>query len=538
MSALDRRDMPGTPVGLLEYYCRQASNQMDYMGGEEFWNSLVLRLAPYEPAIQHAISAISVLHASRTLSGLDQALNQRAALLQYNSAIAAVQAWNSAGETKMMPLLVCLLFVCIEFLLGQQYTGIVQMHIVQGRKLLSTVEDSTSPEVDIIRNHLAPIFGRLAYVCILMPGERAAIPDHLVGRIARRKRFHTVNESRHELHTILDEFFLFTSVLTRSLTTKQTPCEDESDEEWISFRTTQRKLLKELLVWKEKFDPMVTGLVTDKLTSRTISLMKVHYYVLDMYLRGIIDRSEYDFDKVFMSNALGAIKAAREVVKFDLANFQGPSFTFETEVIAPLQFLATKIRHPILRREVIKLFCARFECQRIENRWSVRHVTAVAARTIEIEEAGLDTPASAEHEGFPAPQVYSQDTSSDGEMAQKTLRTVSGQWPFFWGMGRDDLPKLSSSQRATSPEQEQRATEHANVGDWPAERLQWPFGVSSHNRVLNLMVEGLSPGGIYIKYVQGPLPGTSDYRMTREHILLPPDKALQTYRLSSGDSMY
>lgn len=535
MSALDRQDMPGTPVGLLEYYCRQASNQMDYMDGEEFWSSLVLRLAPYEPAIQHAISAISMLHASRTMSGLDQPANRRTALFQYNSAIAAVKNWKPDLESKLMPLLVCVLFVCIEFLLGQQYTGIVQMHIVQGRKLLSTVEESTSPELDIIRNHLAPILGRLAYVCILTPGERSSIPDHLVRRSARRMKFSNVNECRDELHHILDQFFLFTSVLTRFLTTERTPSENNSEEEWVSFRSTQRRLITEATSWKNKFDPMIATVTADKVTSRTISLMKVHYHVLDMYLRGIIDSSEYDFDKIFISGAMAATRAAREVVNYDLEHFKGPSFTFESEVIAPLQFIATKFRHPILRREAIKLFCARFECQRIENRWSMRHAIAVAARTIEIEEDGLDTPASAQDKDFPSPQVVSQNRVSNGYLAQKALRKLSGQWPFFWSIGSEDFARITALREDMLSEQERREVKHMNVGDWPQERLEWPFGVPHHARVRNLMVEGLAPGGIYIRYIQGPLPGTSEYRMTREHILLPPDEMLRAYSAKSGD---
>ncbi len=64
------------------------------------------------------------------------------------------------------------------------------------------------------------------------------------------------------------------------------------------------------------------------------------------------------------------------------------SFLFDMEIVSPLYFVATKCRHPIIRRRATRILKS---TQRREGLWDSNMAAAVAERIMLLEEANLTT---------------------------------------------------------------------------------------------------------------------------------------------------
>ncbi|ENH72285.1 hypothetical protein FOC1_g10004523 [Fusarium oxysporum f. sp. cubense race 1] len=405
-----------------DYYRGHVSHQVGDTVDSDFWGNLVLRLAPTDPAIRHAISAISLMYAEKTKDTRDICPNYRPAIVEYNKAILAVRSWPLATESRVKPLLVCLLFVCIEFMLGHEHQNAAKMHILQGRRLLVNIKDRKTPETDIIRQYLAPIYLRLAYV----GNDRVDFPRHLLQMTTTPLKFASLSDARCVLYYLVD--------LGNSL------CE--------------------------------MSIATD---------------------------------------------SAAFVVKYDNDVLQGPSFTFESEVVGPVYWIAAKCRQPAIRRRALELLYEREKINRVESLTMIKHTIAMAKRVIEIEEEGLEIPRGTKAiQDYPNKyEVILREESS--EWAEGFLTDQKEQWPVLWDLGShcSDIPtKLTGITAA----REQKELAEGLAKGWPIERLVWPYGITRERRVLSVVVKKHTADDLWLEYVREPLAPGGEYRVMKEHI--------------------
>ncbi|CAK7220559.1 hypothetical protein SEUCBS140593_004274 [Sporothrix eucalyptigena] len=232
-----------------------------------FWRVLVLQICHTEPAVRHAVLAISSLHetflqtslvsskknltietpATRSLASPrgHTTPQHEFALKQYNKAIAHLlddmkTTSNEASSTgtrikaasrpacrrPVAPLMTCLLFVCIEMLQGKDKEALI--HLGQGRHLLkqlypnqSTVvsgssdnqtPQDTDPEMVVIRQHLVPLYTRLSLTSFLLGGNPEPIPAALKTLVAHRipDTFDSIHALRATVHDFLEAVLRFT----------------------------------------------------------------------------------------------------------------------------------------------------------------------------------------------------------------------------------------------------------------------------------------------------------------------------------------
>jgi hypothetical protein len=108
-----------------------------------FWMATVLRFFHLTPSVRHAVLAVGSLHESLVYEGLHFSDNlgdkQIFALQQYNKAISQFrqQVYNQNDCKPIVPLLLCMLFVCMEFMQRKNAEALV--HLRQRRQLLDTL---------------------------------------------------------------------------------------------------------------------------------------------------------------------------------------------------------------------------------------------------------------------------------------------------------------------------------------------------------------------------------------------------------------
>jgi hypothetical protein len=356
----------------------------------DFWGDLVLRLAPTDPAIRHAISAISLMHAEKTKDTRDIYPNYRPAIVEYNKAILAVRSWPLATESRVKPLLVCLLFVCIEFMLGHEHQNAAKMHILQGRRLLANIKDRKTPETDIIRQYLAPIYLRLAYV----GNDRVDFPRHLLHMTTTPLKFASLADARCVLYYLVDiGFTLIYDVKSyRSKGVKEENSDTTSIVDGDALQARHKDIIRELANWRHAFEACLAFSDLDRQDMRTAKLLTMRHCLMIVFLDSMVSGSDYVCDRNSLCEMSIATDSAAFVVKYDADILQGPSFTFESEVVGPVYWVAAKCRQPAIRRRALELLYEREKTNRVESLTMIKHTIAMATRVIEIEEGGLKIP--------------------------------------------------------------------------------------------------------------------------------------------------
>ena len=387
----------------------------------EFWSGLVLKLTISEPAVRHAVLALSSLHEYANLENVDHAAdrrmsNWRFAFREYGKAMSAMREWKPKDEHDpgALPLLVCVLFVCIEFLASHWNSA--QLHICQGRKILSQIQDTVSlasPARDMVKRELVPIYTRLGLSSFLFGTSPESIPDHLKLSGPIPSEFSTMDEATQRLYQIIDEFLKATTSPEKSVIHSPSP------DPAIMARLQERqyRALRDLARWHSAFTLLC--LRSPPLSSQQRHHQQQHQklrfeaardLLLIYYHAGIIwastwlrpDETAYDAHvahfSAIMSLSSSLIQSRRAMGTFV------EHFSFESEITGPLYWTAVKCRHPLLRREAVKLLLREEVRDLRECLWRGGYRSAkIAMRVIEIEESAGELHQQPYHSGVNSP---------------------------------------------------------------------------------------------------------------------------------------
>ncbi|RBR26467.1 uncharacterized protein FIESC28_00761 [Fusarium coffeatum] len=137
-----------------------------------FWTHLVMQFSHFEPTVRHAVLSISSLYEefARGSRITRQICGSTFAIGHYN---AAIQQVKSLGDEQLI-LLLCVLFICIEYLQGDIYSAL--QHCRHGIMILN---DSGCP--GWARHHLVPIFRRLSLIPFFFGGMQSMRLPKLIG---------------------------------------------------------------------------------------------------------------------------------------------------------------------------------------------------------------------------------------------------------------------------------------------------------------------------------------------------------------------
>ncbi|KAH7157345.1 hypothetical protein B0J13DRAFT_168447 [Dactylonectria estremocensis] len=498
-----------------------------------FWGGLVLKLSAVEPAVRHAVLAVSSLHECvevKRTTGRD--LDRRFAFREYGNAIRSLRNWAQRDEPSALPLLVCILFVCIEFLADRDTAS--QMHIAQGRNILSGLADGHSPAMEMVKQSLVPIYSRLSLASFLFGTRPAPIPAHLKSRTEVPALFTSMDEARCGLYFLLDEGFQFS---TQAYAVAFDPNTDAATIR--SLQAEQQRLLSQVARWHAAFTVLTSMMPQSPASENSQNLLRIYHQAGYVWISTALQRDECAYDAHLPAFST-IISLASSIIGSLPPNAKMEAFTFETELIAPVYWTVTKCRHPLLRRAALKLLTRDQMRNRRENLWHVRETTVVAARVVEKEEALLEEPfslsSSPEASGTsPGNSSYSDDTrsTSTGDEPIPSIKISATRPPSL------SPPPLSFTDPMSSGAFTPEPCASPNFPDEPASpttmavgamqqldlsavevnRLEAPFGIPESQRIKNTVLGLTEGGGIWTTFFKEPQPGETDWDVTTEFLL-------------------
>ncbi|KAM0351794.1 hypothetical protein ACHAPU_002306 [Fusarium lateritium] len=531
-----------------------------------FWSGVVLKMSTTEPAVRHAMLAISSLHESVELRFRNiRKIDTRFAFREYTKAIKSLRDWGQRNEPPVIPLLVCVLFICIEFLIDRDMAA--QMHICQGRQILSALGDGRSPGMEMIKHSLVPIYARLGPAGFLFGSRPAPIPAHLRAWTEVPVVFTSVEEARYSLHLILDETLHFTT----SAQKVKFNLKNADPAEVRYFQQEQQRQLTQLNRWYAAFTVVTSMSPQSPAMESSLNVLRIYHQTAFIWLSSSLDTDEMVFDS-YTANFATIISLASIIIGSVPPNGKLEPFSFETEIIPPIYWAAVRCRHPLLRRAALKLLTRDQMRNRRENLWHARETAVIAARSIELEEAGLDAPMDldldmnptaaspstlsegsarlsdtsdlltcdankikiqvTEPPSLPAPPVHFNDITVEefhwGSPYNKndsaynvdgTVYNVDGSPNNF----ESNMSSPSSAAEALSETQPRSpvtaavdSIQQLDINALKSACLESPFGIPEERRMKNAVIGPADDGGTWVTFFREPEPGKKEWRVTRE----------------------
>ncbi|KAL8388500.1 hypothetical protein RB595_009205 [Gaeumannomyces hyphopodioides] len=384
-----------------------------------FWKVLVLQVCQAEPAVRHAVLAVSSMHESLTQGDGPAAISPSSsphldpaspgtkasfALQQYNKAIACLlDRMKDTTSRPLAPLLTCVLFVCLEFMHGKDKESLI--HLEQGRQILSKLDRkaaSRDPEIDIVKLHLVPIYLRLSLTSFLFGGRPVPIPQGLKTLPDVPTMFESVHEIRFVLYDFMDEVLRF---MQRARQARYG--NDVLAETFAALSEEQDSLKKRLAKFGVAFS-LYQVVRPAHMSDVSSAVFQMYLHTMNIWVATSLSNAEACFDDHLSSFSAIIPLAALILNKPEAFSTMGRAragqqqpgeptdsraiFTFETYVIPILYYVATKCRHPLIRHSALDLL--KQNPQRRENLWQASRMAAIAEHIVKVEEESVGDDAS------------------------------------------------------------------------------------------------------------------------------------------------
>lgn len=403
----------------LQFFCEIAGPFLPGVTDPYFWTQLVMQFSSFEPAVRHSVVAISSLYEqsqAKTVKGV-RIWDNSLALRHYNAAIAELKTMDNPS----LVLLVCILFICIEFLQSNRAAAI--RHCKHGIYIL---QNNTSGPA-WVREHLVPLFRRLSVFPFFFGTGSQDFPSLVALENPIPESFADFAEAR----SMMDDIFSRTIRLVRcgdayrfgSLRHSQVPPVHLVEQDRINYRLDQwRKLFGNLdtkspspnLPGMEQF-----GLGEEYLKSMLRVYLLVSFETCRIWVNMAFSGNETGYDR-YLASFRRLIQYFMELNRAlppeSRKHKHYPKFIFEMGFMPMTFFVTTKCRALELRLASLALM--RLFGVPQENLWQVDISYEVARRVIEIEHGMvLDpegrplTPPS--YPGLPPDELRVRDTRTD-----------------------------------------------------------------------------------------------------------------------------
>jgi hypothetical protein len=349
-----------------------------------FWHQLLPQSSRSDPVIWNAVIAMACLiqHPQYTnylvLPGSEKPTitdgNHRRALRWYGKSINALQKRISNDTTSsQFALIACILYICIECLQDNIVEALTLYQRAVGMLGLvrpDHVGSSTHPH-----NYIDDmIYSLLRHMAISQgfPVQWTKITQESA------EGFQSLSDAREELCALIGEALAFIHLANSY--------KESQGKDWIApsdMFLRRQHLESDFLKWHYALSnaPASTACVpfSDHDELRSVLLMAYGHYFI--WLSTCLSNFETAFDNHFPMFQSMTEHAGRAIANTNLG------FMFETRVIPSMFFVATKCRHPSIRRQAITILRNGPE---VENTWKAEPMANVAEKVIGIEESGSE----------------------------------------------------------------------------------------------------------------------------------------------------
>ncbi|OGE48805.1 hypothetical protein PENARI_c026G02870 [Penicillium arizonense] len=278
----------------------------------DFWETLIFQASAQEPAVRHAVIALSSAHrfeqhGQGTLVA-NKVNKERFTLQQYNKAIQYLRS-NKADSSHSLrvALITCMLFVTLEYLRGQYQMG--SAHLRHGMKLLSDVSVSRP------RSTMAPTIlcteGDFAYKALVDAYSRLGtqsatfghVPSHMcvVTQDPQTTTIPYIFTSPLDARRTLDDLLNRVHCLERHYHDHHTA---DSPTDHKEMAETQNKIITDLTLWRKAYTSTLSRLDNTKTRGKDKTgylLLRVHHEMATIMASVCLTPSTEDQELIFDS---------------------------------------------------------------------------------------------------------------------------------------------------------------------------------------------------------------------------------------------
>ena len=355
--------------------------------------NLVLQMSSANAAVRHAVVALDTLSERMNTKAVARSdsyrsvrqqhedwRNDRFAIVQYNKAIEHLTKDKESTTSADVIMVVCVLFICIEALRGDIESAF--MHFNGGMKTAmaemsySSVTTGSGPfkrmEQDILQSLcrvelLSTLFDNYPQWPYPL-GLSEVIPCE----------FHDVKAARDSLIHIMNLTMRF---IRQVSTRRHAGCLTYQDH------TRRAELQQALSDWSTKLHSTMAKLPASQMHVASAQVLRMHYLVTYIMLSKNAKRHEAAADRLLpeFEKALDLATELNLRVQ-QQASMRTSTFILDMEIVSPTYFIASKCRHPEVRRRAIALLKT---MRRREGFFDSDLAAALATRLMSTEEAHL-----------------------------------------------------------------------------------------------------------------------------------------------------
>lgn len=414
-----------------------------------FWDTLLFQASLDEPAVLHAVLALSSVHKrgafnangqTKTDSGPNE--QEKFMLKHYVKAISHLQPHFSIKDRASfrVALITCVTFVCIEFLRGHFKTG--QIHLQNGLKILVEMQMLSNGNDGIIRSKpclestddwIVEAFSRLhlqvelfkhayQHPCLVLQAAGPETPAIV---------FHSIIEAWQQMGRLLNKVFHLTHQGRQ-----QAVCECESPRDPLLLREHQQRIRTELARWLEIYEAFKKALQGHRSAQEEKGYQLLYTYhtmasiMADTCLRPS-DESAFDchtnqFVLLIRQLAklwtMGSTTSPVQALPGDMSRS-----VIDMGWIPLLYYAATKCRIHRIRLQAIRLLES---TSHREGIWDAKTAACVARKVMEMEERDfykdVDTADDFSLPSSPRPQDLSLPTLPESYRIRDVEVVLSG----------------------------------------------------------------------------------------------------------------
>ncbi len=359
----------------MQFFCETAGPFLSGPMDSYFWTHLTMQFGQFEPAVRHSLISISSLYEQLQYNSqpLPLLADNRFALSHYNSAIRELKTLDN----EPLVLLVCILFICIEFLQGHREAAIE--HCRHGITILKNVEDA----FPWTREYLSPIFRRLNMLPLffgVMPGTFPRVTE-------------LDTSSPTSFSSLVDAQFYLDDIMNRAIhlvrygdmytlggrSPERDPVKPEFLEEQVDIN-------KALDAWQARFKELESKSPTPPNPTKEHCNIIVRYNISRIWVNTTFQNTEMVFDKHIDAFKLMVDEANKleTIVGSSAANSPvRPKFIFENGFTAMFYFVVMKCRCLATRVRALGLVKSLGVAR--ENMWHTSGMWITGRRLIELE---------------------------------------------------------------------------------------------------------------------------------------------------------
>ncbi|KAE8422933.1 C6 zinc finger domain protein [Aspergillus pseudocaelatus] len=355
------------------------------------WTDLVLPMSHEEPAVTHALVAVSVLHEDIEVQGVplvreDLACSRhRFALGQYGRSLAILNRRRHSQDPKFREVVLtcCYLFVAFDLMRGQYDPAM--RHLKQGLAIIDEAHSGEGPEMvstksATIAKPLQIALTRLrdqSYFFGLNP-KRSATDD----QIPRSENgFSTLYDARNALDDVVR------GLIVLMIEEKQLTTNDHVADRLVALFEMKRDIKRQFNQYKMKLDysEIYTLRIQDQKDLRGLNIIRLHHLNYDLVLESVLVQD----DRSLLISHVDGFRQILDLCEQIANSFQDengslsrPSLLLEMGVNASLFFVCWKCHDFSLRLRALKLL---EEWPHREGPWDSRRLVTFAKQTLNLE---------------------------------------------------------------------------------------------------------------------------------------------------------